>query len=141
MSIKALRDYVLANTAKAAIGTGTTHIEFFDVTYSDGVNADTLRELVENAHEGEFGTTVNLFDGQEKGYIELGAWIGDQGIALQLMALGSHLKLWQLLAPSTLMPAGTPDALKQQMAQAGMITVTSAGMDNRKEESTDEHNA
>lgn len=126
MSITALRDYVLANTAKAEVGTGTSHIEFFDVNYSDAVDAPTLRELVENAHAGEFGTNFDLFDGTEKNYMQLGAWIGDQGIAMQLMALGAHLKLWQLLSPSTMLPAETPAKVKEQMAGMGMISIVVA---------------
>ena len=35
-------------------------------------------------------------------YIELGAWIGDQGLALALMGLGSALGIWGIITPQTL---------------------------------------
>ena len=53
----------------------------------------------------------------------VGGWIGDQSLALRLMAMGYHLGLWQLLTPSLILPDGTDDALKKEMAGMGMISI------------------
>lgn len=123
MSINSLRDYVQANTTSVPLGSGTTTTEFFDVDYSDGVDAEVFRALVENARDGVFARNVDLFDGTERNYLLLGGWIGDQGLALRLMALGSHLELWQLLTPTSMLPADTCQELKQQMAGMGMVSI------------------
>ncbi|MCP4528644.1 MAG: hypothetical protein GY833_22420 [Aestuariibacter sp.] len=124
MSIATLRTYVAEHTTCVEAGTGTTPIEFFDVNYKGDVEAAGLRQLVESAREGEFGSRVDLFDGKEHSYIELGGWIGSQDLALRLMALGCHLKIWKLLTPSNVLPADTPDDVKEQLSRMGMITVT-----------------
>ena len=71
--------------------------------------------------DGEF-CSVDVFDGQEHGYMELGGWIGDQGLAMMLMGLGAVLGLWRLTTPKML---GLPNDLVMLMAGAGMITIQS----------------
>lgn len=75
------------------------------------------------AHHGEFAECDPL-DGNEHGYIELGAWIGDQGLALQYMALGALLGVFRLMSPDTMMPS-MPTDLKMRMAESGLVTVKS----------------
>lgn len=53
-------------------------------------------------------------------YIELGAIIGDQGAALQLMALGEALKLWVVLTPTKL--GATPEQARIA-AQHGFLMI------------------
>ena len=65
---------------------------------------------------------VNPLDGVEHSFIELGAWIGDQGLALMMMALGAHLGSWRLVTPSKVLP-GMASALLMSMAQQGMVTI------------------
>jgi hypothetical protein len=60
-------------------------------------------------------------DGKEHSYIELGAWIGDQVIALRFMGLGTLLEVFKLITPKTI--KGLPDDLMRQMAGVGFITV------------------
>lgn len=48
---------------------------------------------------------------------------GDQSLALRLMGLGALLGLWKLLTPRTMLGADIPDALAQQMAGMGLLTV------------------
>jgi hypothetical protein len=98
----------------------TADVVFFQVA-NDGGTAEELKALVSAVKDGEF-CSVDVFDGEEHGYIELGGWIGDQGLAMMLMGLGAVLGLWRLMTPKML---GLPNDLVMQMAGAGMITIQS----------------
>lgn len=76
-----------------------------------------------HTHTAAHGDDVNPFDGKEHSYLELGGWIGDQGIAMQYMALGVMLGAFSLLSPYTMLrlPAGDPLALS--MAGAGYVSI------------------
>jgi len=136
-----LRQYVANHTERGACQCGkcfdapekpeeqqptghTADMVFFKVS-AKAADAETLKELV-RSHKGEF-CSVDLFDGKEHNYIELGRWIGDQGTALQLMGLGSLLGLWKLLTPKTMLGPMCDEVLAQQMAGAGMVAVQSVG--------------
>ncbi|WP_395000829.1 hypothetical protein [Acinetobacter sp.] len=103
----------------------TADLYFFKVAKKKGPDGDEpdaekLRVLIKENKHGSYGD-VDPFDGGEHNYIELGGWIGDQGLAMLLMGLGALLGLWQVMQPN-LMP-GIPDELKKQMAGAGMISI------------------
>jgi hypothetical protein len=51
-------------------------------------------------------------------YIELGAWIGSQDLALRLLALGELCELWQVITPAKLGIEG-PEA--DQLAGGGFV--------------------
>jgi len=55
----------------------TVDMIFFEVSAKPTADAKKLRELVEACPIGEF-TNVNLFDGAEHGYMELGGWLGSR---------------------------------------------------------------
>lgn len=94
---------------------------FFSVGARNQPDASKLKELVQNNKKGEF-CDVDLFDGGEHNYIEIGAWIGDQGLALTLMGLGTLLGLWKSLTPKTVL--GTlPKELETRMAQQGFVSI------------------
>ncbi len=95
----------------------TADLVFFQVA-SNGGDPEKLKALVNAVEDATF--PVNLFDGQEHGYIEIGGWIGDQGLAMMLMGLGSVLGLWRLITPKML---GLPDAMAMQMAGMGMVVI------------------
>lgn len=114
-------DKVLHPEAKQPKG-HTADLIFFKVAALEGADAATLKKLVQDSKEGTFGT-VDVFDGKEHGYMELGAWIGDQGMAMMLMGLGTNLGLWKLLTPKTVLGDDLPDAMAQQMAGSGYITI------------------
>ena len=94
---------------------------FFKVRAVGQPRSSALKALLA-AHPGQFGE-VDPFDGQEHSYIELGGWLGDQGTALDLMGLGAHLGLWQLLTPRAMLGPAAPAALVDQLAGKGLITV------------------
>jgi hypothetical protein len=95
---------------------------FFKVRAVNDPTADELWQLVRANRQGEFNE-VDLFDGTEHNYLELGGWIGNQGVALMLMGLGNLLGLWDLLTPRTMLPAGLPDDLVMQMAGQGYVAI------------------
>lgn len=75
---------------------------FFPVSARNEPDAETFRRLTRE-HKGEF-VDMDPFDGQGHGYIELGAWIGDQGLAMQYMGLGALLDVFELIAPPARLP-------------------------------------
>lgn len=98
----------------------TADLFFFCVSAVGDPTAEQLRTLIAAAHHGEF-CDLDPLDGQEHGYIEVGGWIGDQGLAMQFMGLCQLVGLGRVLQPNIL---PLPDALKQQMAASGMVTLT-----------------
>lgn len=100
----------------------TVDMVFFRVAAAKGADAAELKELVKGSVEGSFGA-VDVFDGEEHGYIELGGWIGDQGCALMLMGLGAVLGLWDLLTPMTVLKLESDDPLTGRIAGMGMVSV------------------
>ena len=59
---------------------------------------------------------------RETSYITLGAEVGDQGFALQLMGLGHLLGVWRALSPETMFGGLLDDKLKREMAGKGLVT-------------------
>jgi hypothetical protein len=133
-----LSEYVLAHTIRGeckcgrCIDVGTTpdptgphtiDLTFFKVALPPEqpalVVAD-FRQLIAE-HIGVF-TPVDVFDGKEHNFMELGGWLGDQGLALQFMGLGVLLGVFELWSPDTVLPDMPPD-LKQQMAALGMVAI------------------
>lgn len=98
----------------------TADMIFFKVSAKETADANRLKELIQKHISGY--TNVDLFDGKEHNYLEVGAWMGDQGLSLQLMGLGSILKLWTLMTPKTML-GDLPDELVMQMAGSGMISI------------------
>jgi len=96
----------------------TANMIFFVTSAINDPDAETLRTLI-NEHKGD-ANQVDLFDGKEHGYMELGGWIGDQGLAMQLMGLGKLVGLWDLLTPETM---GMPKAFHMEMAGQGLVAM------------------
>ena len=103
----------------------TTEVGFFDVAMKevDGEmpTKERFLELLKETR-GAFGE-VDMFDGEEHGYMELGGFFGDQQIALLAMGLGKLLGCWQLLTPKAILGKLIPEELQMQMAQQGMVTI------------------
>jgi len=86
-------------------------VGFFQVSAVDPedgrelVTATELTEAVGLALEFGHGEFSDLSLERLQGgpsYIELGAWIGDQGRAIKLIGLGGALGLWDVITPQTL---------------------------------------
>jgi hypothetical protein len=94
-------------------------VYFFEVSAVGEPDAETFRSLIAGAREGHYNH-VDPLDGEEHGYMELGGWIGDQGLAMQFMALGALLGLWTIFDPGKL---PLPKDLQDQMAGSGMVAL------------------
>ena len=75
-----------------------------------------------NEWKGEYAD-CNPLDSKEHGFMELGGWIGDQGLALLYMALGTSLGVFNLLTPRTMLPPGLEEGIIMQLAQNGYVSV------------------
>lgn len=120
--LKSLQDYVKKNALIGPVTENSADMVFFNVRAESGTDAAELRKLVMGSVDGAH-CTLNLFDGYEHSYLEVGAWIGDQGLALSLMGLGSVLGLWKLLTPKTVLGKDISLDLEQQMAGMGFIAI------------------
>lgn len=96
----------------------TVDMFFFTVAAKGEPSADTLRELI-RAHKGHH-CDLDPLDGGEHSYLQVGGWIGDQGLAMMFMALGALVGLWEILTPNAL---PIDDELKKQMAGMGMVSI------------------
>lgn len=99
----------------------TVDMFFFDVCAKGEPDADDFLKLIAE-HNGEF-CELNPFDGREHSYLEVGGWIGDQGLAMQFMGLGWILGLWKVMHPVNLLGLERNDPLAQQMAGMGMVSL------------------
>lgn len=116
----ALRNYVLSHAVKCTPAEGAD-VVFFAVKELADATAAGLREVV-TAHRSN-GDVPDLFDGREHSYIEIGAWLDDQGLALVLMGLGARLGLWTLLTPRNMLTADASEAQKLELAGQGLVTI------------------
>ena len=91
----------------------TVDMVFFKVAKKEGANSDVFKKLVED----EFPHWLN---GEEHNYINMGAEVGDQGMAIMAIALGHLLGVWKALTPALM---GIPDDLAKQMAGMGMLSM------------------
>lgn len=99
----------------------TVNMTFFKVGLKGDPDKEALLALIK-AHRPSFGDAMDLFDGKEHNYIEIGGWIGDQGLAITFMGLGYLLGLWTVLTPDTMLPK-LPDDLKMSLAQRGLCAI------------------
>lgn len=97
----------------------TADVYFFEVAALPEADAATLRQLI-GEHKGVHNECDPL-DRCEHSYIELGGWLGDQGLALMFMGLGTLLGLWRMLTPKML-PGLDKDTM-DRMAGAGMLSI------------------
>jgi hypothetical protein len=123
--MRALCNYVRQHTRRvestADVPAAFADLVFFKVTLDGSPQVSELKRLM-TAHPAEF-ESVNPLDGREHSFVELGGWLGDQGVALDLMGLGALLGLWQLLTPVRMLgPDVTPEAA-ERLAGFGLISI------------------
>lgn len=132
MSIQALNEFVRKHSERGTCRCGqcddhpgidqqpnghTVNLAFFEVSARDNPDKDEFVRLIKESKTGEF-CDLDMFDGNEHGYMEIGGWIGDQGAALQFLGLGHLLGVWKLFTPAALGLSGD-QAL--QMAGSGYV--------------------
>jgi hypothetical protein len=108
----------------------TADIIFFKVALKGKPTINEFKELT-RSYLGQFNQ-IDPFDGQEHNYMELGAWIGDQGLALEYMGMGYLLGLFELLTPRLLV--GLSEDLVQEYAAQGLVAIKAK---KEKEERSD----
>lgn len=100
----------------------SANVVFFHVILVGDPKASKLTELIQS-YPGEF-CQCNPLDGAEHNFLELGGWIGDQGLALRLMGLGRVLDLWTLITPFTLGLAEPHEiTAARALAGAGLLSI------------------
>lgn len=99
----------------------TADLVFFKVALQGSPSPEEF-VLLSDSHAGEFRECQPL-DGQEHSYLELGGWLGDQGIALQYMALGHLLGVFYLLTPKSILGDLIDPDTTMQLAESGMVTI------------------
>ena len=100
----------------------TADLIFFKVSAINNPDAGELRRLVEGNKAGEF-CNIDMFDGKEHSYMEIGGWIGSQDLALQLMGLGTVLGLWDLWSPVTILKLPPDSELAKDLAMNGFLSI------------------
>lgn len=116
-----LYDYLHENATRVPSEDGEADVIFFGVNKGPQASAEGLREAIA-AHKSEY-CQCDPFDGEEHSYIELGAWLGDQGLALTLIGLGAILELWRLLTPRTILGDDIEPQQAMQMAGQGYVAL------------------
>ena len=118
-----LQRYILASTGigPEAPAEASADMCFFKVALRNGPSAMTLEKLIRDRGPGE--PAVNIFDHIEHSYIELGAWLGSQELALRLMGMGDLLGLWKLLTPKTVLGDKITPVQVDHLASSGMVTI------------------
>jgi hypothetical protein len=104
----------------------TADVHFFKVAAANDPDPEVFKQLTRE-HKGAFAE-CDPFDGNEHNYIELGGWLGDQGMALLYMGLGSVLGLFTLLTPKSVLGDAIDDAFANQLAGIGMVAIKAKPM-------------
>jgi hypothetical protein len=95
MTMSDLRQHIIFNTTAGAEGTVIDVGGVMAVSVSKDASADELRDLIAQNRGGIYANT-NPLDGKPHDFIELGGWLGDQGLALHFMALAEATGLVKL---------------------------------------------
>ena len=114
-----LSNYVQEHTVCIRPGTSVDgeliDVHYFKVAVRNSPNVQDFIRLVK-AHD----STLDFNDEQPHSYIEIGAWLGDQGAALRFMALGTAIGVFELTTPTTI---GCPEPVRDEMAGLGYVLV------------------
>lgn len=92
----------------------TADLIFFQMA-NNGADRETFEQMARDQYP-------HWFDGSGHSYLEMGGDMGDQGVALLTMGLGSLLGVWQLQTPAFLAQMIGDEGV-MRMAGAGYITI------------------
>ena len=106
----------------------TVDVQFFKVALKNSHLTDADKEIMNNDfvrliknHKGIYND-IDIFDGDEYNFVDIGAWIGNQGMALELMGMGELLGLWKVVTPNRLAPDFS-EYTRSMLAGAGYISI------------------
>lgn len=113
----------------------TADVQFFKVALK---SADANKEVIKNDfvqlmknHKGIY-RDIDIFDGNEHNFIDIGRWIGDQSLALMLMGMGELLGIWKVITPNRLAPDFSEET-RGMLAGAGYISIQYDNVDMKRE--------
>jgi hypothetical protein len=119
-----IHDYLQANAVcvdRSHADPAAADVVFFKVLKKDSAEAAQLVMLIRQ-HSGEYGD-LDLFDGEEHNYLDVGGWLGSQQDALALIGLGTSLGLWQLLSPKTVLGPDIDEDTERLLAGRGLVSL------------------
>lgn len=136
MAVHELGNYVIGHTERGECKCGqcidkgdkpepqghTADLIFFKVAKRENPTAEEFRRLTLDSLQGAY-CNCDPLDGREHSYIELGGWIGDQGVAMQYMALGALLGVFELLTPRTVLGLAESDDSAVKLASQGFLSI------------------
>lgn len=98
-------------------------VYFFSVVTIGNPTVEEFSQVTKN-HKGAF-SRLNPLDGDRHWFPQIGAWVGDDSLALRYMALGSSLGLWNLYHPKMLVNFNDLEDVKlcDKLAQLGLIFI------------------
>lgn len=106
-------------------------MQFFNVAWRNNPS-DADKQIIKNelirlikGHKGEF-CDIDLFDGKEHNFIEIGGWIGDQTLALMLMGMGELVGIWKVATPNRIAPEFSEET-RTMLAETGYISIMYKG--------------
>lgn len=122
--IEELREYVLSHTVtdvqnEKFPAESAVDMVFMKVAPVNSPDVEVFRSLIEQSVDGVF-IPLDLLTAPEASYIVVGAWIGDQCVAMRFMALGASLGLWSILSGASF---GMPADLTLQLAGQGCLSI------------------
>ena len=86
--------------AKDDAGPYSVDMHFFIVDFTEwSANKEEFFQLLNNNEHGIFADISRQRWLAGPSYIEVGGWIGDQGLAMRFMALGKHYEAWDIFTP------------------------------------------
>ena len=107
----------------------TVDLHFFKVALKNSQDlADADKAIIRKnfiqlmkSHKGIYNG-INILDGKEYNFIDIGRWIGDQSLALMLMGMGEILGVWKVATPDRLAPDFSEET-RNMLAGAGYISI------------------
>lgn len=102
---------------------GATDVVFFKVKAKVGANSQELKDILTSECKVFTNNALNLFDGAEHGYVDLGNWLGSQALALTVMGLGDQLGLWKVVTPQSSAGISNQSDEGQYLAREGYVLI------------------
>lgn len=117
-----LIDYINNQTVIVQESTDkSADLVFFKVEIKEDTSAETLSNLIDTYTELNYD--LFLESNKKYNYITLGAWLGDQGLALKFIGMCSLLKLGNLLTPYTVFSDLMTKDGASQLAGQGLVSI------------------
>ena len=98
----------------------TADLVFFKVALKRVIPETEMKDMFIELIKKEQPHWLN---GEEHNYLETGADIGDQGVAMMAMGMGKLLGVWDLLTPESIFRNMLPPNMKMEMAGKGYISI------------------